>query len=96
MKVNKGRGNFVSENPERIIYLHRRLGEWVIDVTIIALHETVEIYKESSHARAVGVYWFLYDHPTLTMKEAATLINQRKYERHGESKITIEEELARR
>lgn len=83
------------ENPERVIHLHKRDGAWVIDVTVKALHRTVEVHKETNYQRAEGVFWFLYENPPLMIKEATRLIQQEHFDRHGEF-ITIEEELARR
>lgn len=65
------------ENPEYKIWLHKRLGAWVIDVTVKELNETAEIYNGSNHQHAVGVFWFLLDRPSLMVELATEQIGQR-------------------
>lgn len=65
------------ENPEYKIWLHKRLGNWVIDVTVKELKETTEIYNGSNYQHTVGVFWFLLDRPVLMLELATEQIEQR-------------------
>lgn len=71
------------ENPEYKIWLHKRLGHWVIDVTVKQLKETAEIYNGSNYQHAVGVFWFLLDRPALMLELATEQIERRLTARAG-------------
>jgi hypothetical protein len=89
--VKKTGKQIESENPEYKIWLHKRLGDWVIDVTVKELKDgvtrrgqTTEIYNGSNYQHTVGVFWFLLDRAPLMLELAAEQIGQRHNDTGGE------------
>lgn len=71
--------DLVRNNPEYRMRLHRRLQQWVIDVTLHRLEEAVQVHSDTDYLRASGVFWFLYGNPSILVDLAETLIGQKHY-----------------